>query len=103
MASAICSNAWVTCLSIVLCVHVVLASGFAPARAIPDYQLAPRQDTPTSAPLVDFQVYEPVLTPESGFTPEPTECTQLLMDHVFAFSYGRPFVGKHRSHPDIQV
>ena len=41
------------------------------------------------APLVDFQVYEPVLTPSGA----AGECTQLLMDHVFAYSYGHPFIG----------
>lgn len=65
----------------------------------------------TSSVLDVFQVYQPVLTP-NGATDETTlgdgsenttslasassgaSCQVLLMDHVFAFSYGAPFVGK---------
>ena len=43
-----------------------------------------------SEPLVDFQVYEPVLVPSGA------PCTQLLMEHVFAYSYGQPFVGTNK-------
>jgi len=57
-----------------------------------------------------FQVYQPVLTP-SGVTdqtissngeedtitiasaPSASSCKVLLMDHVFGYSYGMPFVG----------
>jgi hypothetical protein len=65
----------------------------------------------TSSVLDVFQVYQPVLTPD-GATDETTlgdgsenttslasassgaSCQVLLMDHVFALSYGAPFVGK---------
>jgi hypothetical protein len=64
----------------------------------------------TSGVTEDFQVYQPVFTP-SGATDETTlpngsentttvaqtnttsSCQVLLMQHVFAFSYGLPFVG----------
>jgi hypothetical protein len=67
---------------------------------------------PTPTGLLDvFQVYQPVLTPQ-GATDQtvssegvegtstiaaaasPDSCEVLLMDHVFAYSYGIPFVGK---------
>ena len=65
----------------------------------------------TSSVLDVFQVYQPVLTPE-GATDETilgdgsenttslaaasseASCQVLLMEYVFAFSYGAPFVGK---------
>lgn len=64
----------------------------------------------TSSVLNVFQVYQPVLTPEGptdetvlGDGSENTtslssassgaSCQVLLMDHVFALSYGAPFVG----------
>lgn len=67
---------------------------------------------PTNTGVLEcFQVYQPVLTP-SGPTDDtvssdgetetetlatvapPASCTVVLMDHVFAYSYGEPFVGK---------
>ena len=53
-----------------------------------------KRQAPTTTPLVDFQVSQPVLTP-SG-TSDEFGCihTQTLMSHVFANSYGVPFVGK---------
>lgn len=71
---------------------------------------APPIPSATPSVLEVFQVYQPVLTPE-GLTDEtiPSDdaehkaslasassgvsCQVLLMDHVFAFSYGQPFVG----------
>ncbi|KAI0853118.1 peptide-N4-(N-acetyl-beta-glucosaminyl)asparagine amidase A [Daldinia vernicosa] len=55
-------------------------------------------------PLECFQVAQPVLTPNgpSGSRPKSAEgpspekaCSVLLMEHVFAFSYGTPFVGNY--------
>lgn len=66
----------------------------------------------TSSVLNVFQVYQPVLTPE-GVTDETilgdgaenttslasassgASCQVLLMEHVFAYSYGLPFVGNY--------
>lgn len=58
----------------------------------------------TSAVLVDFQVHQPVLTPEgatldsgksNGEAGDVTDsCEVLLMDYVFAYSYGEPYIGK---------
>ncbi|KAI0108216.1 peptide-N4-(N-acetyl-beta-glucosaminyl)asparagine amidase A [Daldinia grandis] len=58
----------------------------------------------TQTPLECFQVTQPVLTsdgpsgnrPKSAEGPPPDEaCSVLLMKHVFAFSYGTPFVGNY--------
>lgn len=58
----------------------------------------------TGTVLVDFQVHQPVLTPEgatldsgvsNGQAGEVEDsCQVVLMDHVFAYSYGEPFIGK---------
>ena len=45
------------------------------------------------APLVDFQVNQPMVTPKSQSDRSGCVHTTLLMDHAFAFSYGDPFVG----------
>lgn len=60
----------------------------------PDGAIGKRQ-APAPSPLVDFQVYEPVLTPSGTAGQYGCVYTQLLMDHVFAYSYGIPFVGTH--------
>ena len=44
-------------------------------------------------PIVPFQVAEPVLHPEPPRDEHGCVHTQLLMQHVFGFSYGHPFVG----------
>ena len=44
--------------------------------------------------LVDFQVYEPVLTPSGTSDQYGCIYTQTLMDYVFSNSYGAPFVGR---------
>ncbi len=62
----------------------------------PDNALGKRQ-APAPSPLVDFQVYEPVLTPSGAADQYGCVYTQLLMDHVFAYSYGMPFVGMNKS------
>lgn len=51
------------------------------------------QLTNPTGPLDVFQVYHPV-----AFKPESNGCNQelLLMEHVFAFSYGMPFIGGQR-------
>ena len=58
----------------------------------PDMAIGKRQALAPST-LVDFQVYEPVLTPSGTVDQYGCVYTQLLMDHVFAYSYGMPFVG----------
>lgn len=84
-----------------------------PEEVPPTFELikyaAAASATPTGL-LEVFQVYQPVLTPQ-GATDEtilsdgventttvaaaasPSSCEVLLMDHVFAYSYGIPFVG----------
>lgn len=75
-----------------LCVLISLSRSAVVAQA-PDSLLQVRQAAETS-PLVNFQVYEPVLTPTGPSDEYGCVYTKLLMDHIFAFSYGKPFVGK---------
>lgn len=49
--------------------------------------------------LVNFQVHEPVLTPTGPSDELGCVHSQFLMEHVFAFSYGNPFVGMRSSSP----
>lgn len=48
-------------------------------------------------PMDVFQVYPPVRVGQD-YLPAPekrgSECSVVLMEHVFGFSYGQPFVGK---------
>lgn len=41
-----------------------------------------------------FQVHEPVLTPVEPSDQYGCVYTELLMEHSFAFSYGKPFIGQ---------
>jgi hypothetical protein len=67
--------------------------------------------TASATPLVDFQVYQPVLTPTGpadqkfsadgssqtqslSVQPETASCSVTLMVHEFAYSYGTPYVGR---------
>ena len=52
------------------------------------------QQPPTNFPLEDFQVSQEVLTPSDTSNEFGCIHTQRLMSHVFANSYGDPFVGK---------
>lgn len=63
----------------------------------PDIALEARQ-APAISPLVNFQVHEPVFTPTGTGDKHGCVHTELLMDHVFAFSYGVPFVGMRASY-----
>ncbi|KAL9105836.1 MAG: hypothetical protein Q9227_009044 [Pyrenula ochraceoflavens] len=55
-----------------------------------------RQSTNSTGVLDVFQVYKPVFTPPAGTNYNGNCVTeQLLMDHVFAFSYGMPFIGPY--------
>lgn len=64
-------------------------------NSIPDELLGKRQQQhlQKSGPLEAFQVTEPVLNPVPPGDKHGCVHTQLLMQHVFAFSYGHPFVG----------
>lgn len=60
--------------------------------------------TATGTVLVDFQVHQPVLTPEGATLDSgksngeagdvQDSCQVVLMDHVFAYSYGEPYIGE---------
>ena len=51
------------------------------------------RQAPAAGPLVDFQVYEPVLTPSGASDQYGCIYTKELMSYEFANSYGAPFVG----------
>lgn len=53
-----------------------------------------KRQTSATTPLVDFQVSQPVLTPSGTSDRYGCIYTQTLMSHVFANSYGAPFVGR---------
>ena len=78
-----------------LCLYVLLLQ--CPADILsslsPNHALQLRQ-APPAAPLVDFQVYEPVLTPSGSSDQYGCIYTQTLMSYVFSNSYGAPFVGR---------
>ena len=76
-----------------LCVFAALSRHITGSEAHPDYVVETRQAPLAASPLVDFQVYEPVLTPTGPTNQYGCVYTQLLMEHVFGFSYGMPFVG----------
>lgn len=69
--------------------------------------------TATGTVLVDFQVHQPVLTPEGATLDNGKSngeagdvqdaCQVVLMDHIFAYSYGEPYIGglpPYASSPD---
>lgn len=58
-----------------------------------DHALVKRQAEPPAGALVDFQVYEPVLTPSGSSDEYGCVYTKILMEYDFANSYGVPFVG----------
>lgn len=62
---------------------------------IPDEFLGKRQrhPLPEAGSIEAFQVAEPVISPDPPKDEHGCVQTQLLMQHVFAFSYGHPFVG----------
>ncbi|KAL9581101.1 MAG: hypothetical protein Q9212_004099 [Teloschistes hypoglaucus] len=74
------------------CVLVASSLSTALSHASPDHRYDKRQTSPSS-PLVNFQVSEPILTPVGDANHYGCIHSQLLMEHDFAFSYGKPFVG----------
>ena len=63
----------------------------------PDITIKAPSSGNDSAPLVNFQVHEPVFTPIGLKSGPSCVHTQTLMEHDFAFSYGHPFVGEYRA------
>ena len=78
-----------------LCVFAALLIHTGLSELHPDNAARKRQAAPAASPLVNFQVSEPVLTPSGTSDQYGCIYKQLLMDHVFAFSYGKPFVGRN--------
>lgn len=81
--------------SCLLCLYVFISHWAINALSFqsPNHALQKRQ-TPAPTPLVDFQVYEPVLTPSGTSDQYGCIYTQTLMSYVFSNSYGAPFVGR---------
>lgn len=82
-------------------------SSSAPATTTATSSATATSASSSATVLVDFQVHQPVLTPE-GATLDSGEsngdagdvedsCQVLLMDYVFAYSYGEPFIGKSQT------
>ncbi|KAL8775906.1 MAG: hypothetical protein Q9194_003512 [Teloschistes cf. exilis] len=87
------------CLSpLASCVLVASSLSTALPHASPDHRYDKRQTSPSS-PLVNFQVSEPILTPPGNANQYGCIHSQLLMEHDFAFSYGKPFVGSYTPPP----
>ncbi|KAI9740531.1 MAG: hypothetical protein M1834_005112 [Cirrosporium novae-zelandiae] len=60
------------------------------------YSMQPQIKRTTSSPrLVDFQVSEPVFTPQGTSNSYGCVETKTLMEHTFAYSYGNPYVGNY--------
>ncbi len=78
---------------LLLCVLVDTSLSAALAAPVPDLGLQKRE-APAVPPLTDFQVSPPILIPTGKRDQYGCVHTQLLMEHVFAFSYGAPFVGR---------
>lgn len=53
-----------------------------------------KRQTAAASPLVDFEVYKPVLTPSGASDQYGCIYTKELMSYEFANSYGVPFVGR---------
>ena len=80
--------------SLSLCVSSILSIQAVSASQYSNHALRKRQnDSIIPLPLEDFQVNEPVLTPSGDSDQYGCIRTQVLMEHVFANSYGQPFVG----------
>ncbi|KAI6309463.1 hypothetical protein MCOR34_006811 [Pyricularia oryzae] len=62
---------------------------------IPGLPGIPGLTTPRRSVLQCFEVSQPVLTPANSTRAGGAPCSALLMEHVFAFSYGKPFVGNY--------
>lgn len=77
-----------------LCVFVIFSKQDTDVGQSPNKSL--QENQVSASPLVNFQVNEPILTPNSDGSKDCVYTVQ-LMDHVFAFSYGAPFVGRMNS------
>lgn len=84
-----------------LCVLVAPSLSAAFSHTDPDRGPVKRQ-TPATPPLVAFQVQNPVLVPTANGNQSGCVHTQVLMDHEFAFSYGKPFVGEETQESSFQ-
>ena len=76
-----------------LCVLVASSLPKAVSHADPDRGPVKRQVSATP-PLVVFQAQDPIIIPTTNGNQSGCVETQLLMDHEFAFSYGKPFIGE---------
>lgn len=90
---------------------VVLRRQSATASANATSTTATSSATATGTVLVDIQVHQPVLTPDGATLDSgksngeaggvQDSCQVLLMDHVFAYSYGEPYIGEFLPSPGV--
>ena len=76
-----------------LCVFTLPLSFTSAYTASSDHLYSSRQAS-TQDPLVNFQVSEPVVTPNGPRDEHGCVYSQILMSHEFGNSYGVPFVGQ---------
>jgi Peptide N-acetyl-beta-D-glucosaminyl asparaginase amidase A len=79
---------WAVWISIISILGVYYSIRLPPRMGSLDYKTPPTENSLMQV----FQVYQPPPTPAV-----PDNCEILLMDHIFGFSYGKPFVGSY--HP----
>ncbi len=78
---------------LLLCVYFVLPFSTPALIPVSDSSLIQIRKPAESNPLVMFQVATPVPLRSGNSNRNGCVHTTLLMNHVFAFSYGQPFVG----------
>ncbi|KAL8871062.1 MAG: hypothetical protein Q9174_003034 [Haloplaca sp. 1 TL-2023] len=77
---------------LLLCVFGASSLSATVAQKVPDQALANRQ-TAAEDPLINLQVSNPILLPSGNKSQDGCVHNVVLMEHDFAFSYGKPFVG----------
>lgn len=95
MSSTMSSGHWCLRALHILCVATLLLVQYVSADSFNDTWDSSNDSSlyGQPAPLAPyFQVYEPIFTPAAA----SQNCAQLLMEHVFAFSYRHPFVGLYK-------
>ena len=81
-------------ITLLLCVSSAVALSSSIKIPPPDNDIKDFGPWSFFGPLVNFQVHQPVFTPSGSDTEYGCVTTQTLMEHEFAFSYGKPFVGR---------
>lgn len=74
------------------CIFIALSSFITSAVTHGSHQ---KRQGEGPAPLVNFQVTEPIFAPNQSSNQYGCIHTQTLMSHVFESSDGHPFIGEH--------